>query len=189
MRVYELVPDPDRYLCVQTTDLRYFWDKFDGRSMTAGWERPAYEVLNRSKKVADVTGWQIGKTFLVSERARRVLAEVCSPDDLEFLPFDRVKGTDLFAVNVLRTEDYLDWTRTEFVPGADIPLRAAWRPDLPRALPPLFKVVGGSSTYATAELGQAVVASGLTGVRLADPGKNRIEQIMRREPINEFPGL
>jgi hypothetical protein len=189
MRIYELLPDPNRYLCVQSPDLRYFWHKFDGRSMATVWERPTYEVLNRSKKVADVTSWQIGTTFLVSEKARGVLAEACSPNDLEFLPFDRIKGAELFAVNVLRMEDYLDRTRTEFMSGADIPLRVAWKRDLPRALPPLFKVVGGSGTYASAELGQAVVETGLTGVRLADPGKNRIEQIRRGEPINEFPGL
>ena len=29
----------------------------------------------------------------------------------------------------------------------------------------------------------------LTGVSLADPHKNRFEQLIRREPINEYQGL
>ena len=109
--------------------------------------------------------------------------------DLEFLPFARIKRTDLYAVNVLRIEDYLDLEHTEFMPGADIPVRAKWQPDLPSVLPPLFKVVGGSSTYASESFGNAVMQHGLTGARLADPGKNRFLQIVKDEPINEFPGL
>jgi len=189
LRIYEVLPDPDRYLCLQQADLRYFWERFDGRSMTTGWERPHYEILNRSKRVADFTGWQIAEAFLVSERARRVLIDVCSPGDVEFLPFDRIKGVDLFAANVTRVEDYLDRTRSEFMLGADIPFRAVWKRDLPSELPALFKVVGGACAYASPVLGQAAVANGLSGLRLADPGKNRLEQIIRGEPLNEFPGL
>jgi hypothetical protein len=95
----------------------------------------------------------------------------------------------LFAVNVIRVEDYLDWTHTEFMHGADIPLRAVWKRNLPPGLPPLFKVLGSSSAYASTAFGQAAVTSGLTGLRLADPGKNTLEQVIRRVPLNEFPGL
>jgi hypothetical protein len=190
LRIYELMPDANRYLCVQPADLRYFHDRFDGRPLAAGWSTPPYEVLNRSKRVADFTSWQIGsKAFLASEKARAVLLELCPVGDLEFLPFDRFKRTDLYAVNVLRVEDFLDWQRTEFVPGADIPLRASWRRDLPPALPPLFKVSGGSSSYAAHALGRAAVDHGLTGLRLGDPAKNQIEQLRRREEFNVFPGL
>jgi hypothetical protein len=127
-----LETDPNRYLCVQQSDLTYFHGRFDGAPMSQDWTPPAFDLLNRSKKVADFTSWQIGtKAFLVSERARAVLQSLCG-DDLEFLPFAQIKRISLYAVNVLRTEDYLDWEFTEFMPGADIPVRAIWRTDLPK---------------------------------------------------------
>ena len=73
LRIWELHVDADPHLCVQAPDLRYFKDKFDGRPMKNGWAAPPYEILGRSKEVADFTSWQIGSTFLVSSKAREVL--------------------------------------------------------------------------------------------------------------------
>lgn len=189
LRIWELHIDADPHLCVQQADLRYFWDKFDGRPMSEGWVTPPYEILGRSKKVADFTSWQIGsRTFLVSSEARGVLADL-SGDDIEFLPFDRIKGRDLFAVNVLRIEDYIDTNRSEFSPGSGCPTRVIWKRDLPSKLPPLFKVRRSPETYASLAFAEKAAEAGLTGLSLADPAKNRLLQIVRREQINEYQGL
>jgi hypothetical protein len=188
LRIWELHVDADPHLCVQAPDLRYFKDKFDGRPMKNGWAAPPYEILGRSKEVADFTSWQIGSTFLVSSKAREVLEGV-SGRDIEFLPFDRIKGCELFAVNVLRVEDYMDEEKTEFVPGAGIPEKVAWKTELPPELPPVFKVPESPWTYVSAGFAEKAAEYALTGVSLADPSKARLRQIIRREQINEYPGL
>jgi len=97
-----MLADPDHYLCVQQPDLRYFHDHFTGETMAGRWEPPPYEVLNRSKKVADFTSWQIGsRTLLVSDKARQALLPICE-DGVEFLPFATIKGINLYAMNVIR---------------------------------------------------------------------------------------
>ncbi|QUD90564.1 hypothetical protein [Phenylobacterium montanum] len=189
LRIWELTTDPNHYLFVQTVDLRYFSDRFDGTPIADQWEVPAHEVLNRSKKVADFTSWQIGsKAFLVSDLARECIAQL-DEGAVEFLPFGKIKGRELFAANVLRTEDFLDIHKTEFSEGSGLPVRVAWRPGLPNVLPPIFKVKGSSDTYVSADFGRMAVEHGLTGLMLADPAKNRLQQIVRGGPINEFPGL
>ena len=188
-RIWELHIDADPHLAVQQADLRYFRDKFDGHPMAEHWATPPYEILGRSKKVADFTSWQIGsKTFLVSNEARQVLADL-SGGDIEFLPFDRIKGRELFAVNVLRVEDFIDADRTEFSPGSGVPTRVTWKRDLPVALPPLFKVRRSPDTYASIDFAKKAAEACLTGVSLADPAKNRLQQIVRRQTINEYEGL
>lgn len=112
-----------------------------------------------------------------------------SGDEIEFLPFDRIKGRDLFAVNVLRIEDFIDPDRSEFWPGSGIPTRIIWKRNLPLHLPPLFKVAPSPMTYASIAFAEKAVEAGLTGVSLADPAKNRLQQIIQREPVNEYEGL
>ena len=188
LRIWELHVDANPHLCVQQLDLRYFNDKFDGRPMKDGWVTPPYEILGRSKKVADFTSWQIGSTFLVSDKAREVLAGL-SGQEIEFLPFDRIKGRDVFAVNVLRIEDFLDVEKTEFMFGAGIPSRVTWKAQLPAELPPVFKVLSSPWTYVSKAFAEKAAEHALTGVSLADPNKNRLNQVIRQEPINEYLGL
>lgn len=188
LRIWELSPDSNRHLCIQPQDLRYFWNHFNGERISDRWEIPPHEVLNRSKKLADFTSWQTLSAFLVSQRAKDMIASL-DENAVEFLPFGSLKGQDLFAANVLRTEDYLDFDRTEFMSGANIPERIIWRGDLPDDLPPIFKVKGGAATYVTEPFGRMVVKLGLTGLRLADPSNCRLEQITNGETVNAFPGL
>ncbi len=189
LRIWELNTDPNRHLFIQTVDLRYFNERFNGSPISDDWEIPAYDVLNRSKKVADFTSWQVGsQVFLVSPLARDLISQL-DESAVEFLPFDRIKGRKLYVANVLRTEDFLDLARTEFQEGSGLPVRVAWRAGLPDALPPIFKVKGGSDTYVSTDFGRKAVEHRITGLRLADPAKNRFQQIVRGEQINEFPGL
>ncbi len=190
-RIWELCADADRYLCVNPDDLRYFHGLFDGRPLADRWRRPEYSILNKSKKVADFTSWQMLRVILVTERAKDAVSALCG-DTVEFLAFDVIKKKQLFAVNVLRVEDYLDRKRTEFAPGVPgLVLRAAFKAKLPSTLPPIFKLkpADDSGIYVSAAFGRMVVAEGLTGVRLRDPGKNAFLQITRGEELNEFPGI
>lgn len=187
-RVWEIAADPDRYLCVQQSDLRYFHDHFIGERMSADWAPPTYEVLNRSKKVADFTGWQIGsRALLVSEKARTALLPICD-GGVEFLPFATIKGVNLFAMNVIRLVDIIDWNRSDITGDYLVNSVAFQRRETPP--PAIFKdprLTGW--TFVTDDFGHAAVANGLTGLRLADPAKNRFRQIIDGTPINEFAGL
>jgi len=156
--------------------------------MKDGWVTPAYEIVGNSKKVADFTSWQICSPFLVSEKARQVLTGL-SGKDIEFLPFDRIKDRELFVANVLRIEDFMDGLRSQFIPGAGIPSRVVWKTNLPSNLPPVFKTAGSPSVYVSRRFAEKAVEAGLTGVSLADPTKDRFEQIIRGEAINEYSGL
>lgn len=189
-RIWELNIAANQHLAIQTGDLRYFWDHFNGQPMSRTWSTPDYDVLNRSKKVADFTSWQIGsQAFLASARAKEMILQL-DQAAVEFLPFGSFKGRELFAVNVLRTEDFLDMERTEFMSGAGgTPVRVVWRDQMPEQVPPIFKIRGSSNTYVSELFGRKAVELAMTGLRLADPKKNRFEQIVRGEQINEFPGL
>jgi len=44
-------------------------------------------------------------------------------------------------------------------------------------------------TFVTDVFGHIAIAKGLTGLKLADPAKDRLRQIVDGSPINDFPGL
>ena len=152
------------------------------------WVPPQFEVLNKSKKVADFTSWQIGgRTFLVSRRAKEAIEELCG-DDVEFLPFATIKRTELFAVNVLRQVAIVDWAAC----SADAGILCGGYALMSNVgqLPALFKDPRESgTTFANDELGRIAVERNLTGLQLADPRKQLGRMIVRGEPINEYPGL
>jgi hypothetical protein len=187
--VWELNADPNRHLCVQQSDLRFFQDRFVGMPMSAGWQTPPYEILTRSRRVADLTSWQIGsRAFLVTERARDAIAELCG-SDVEFLHFDQIKGSLLFALNALRIEDLRDRSRASANDEIWGMSPVLFDDVDPRDIPPMFKCGPDSPIYVSNEFGAMAVREKLTGVRLADPEKIRVQQIVRGEPLNEFPGL
>jgi hypothetical protein len=186
--IWEVRTAANRYLCVQQNDLRYFADRFKSVPMSEGWTAPSFELLNKSKKVADFTSWQIGsRTFLVSRRAKDAIHEICG-DDVEFLPFATIKRTELFAINVLRKLAVVDWAARP----ADANLTCgpyALKRDL-GPLPPLFKDSSAvSTTFASDEIGAIAVDRGFTGLQLADPRKNLGRMIVHGHSINEYPGL
>lgn len=187
MKIWEVCPDANRYLCVQQLDLRFFNDRFDGQLLGEKWSSPDYDILNRSKNVADFTSWQIGsRSFLISSRAVGLLRPLVS-NKVEFLPFATIKGTELFAVNVCDTVPVIDWRRS--ICNAHTIDRIALLPT-PVQLPLLFKDPDlPSYTFASDALGELAIENRLTGLQLADPEKNRLRQIVRGEQINEFPGL
>lgn len=186
--IWEVRSAPNNYLCVQQNDLRYFNDRFVSVPMSKGWTAPSFDLLNKSKKVADFTSWQIGsRTFLVSRRAKEAIHEICG-DDVEFLPFATIKRIELFAINVLRQMAVVEWTTcvaSAKLMGGPYKLKADVGP-----LPPLFKdPLAVSPTFASDELGALAVQLGLTGLQLADPRKNILGMIVYGQSINEYPGL
>ena len=188
--IWALTPNSNRYLCINPADLRFFWDRFDGRLLSEGWETPEYTLLNKSKKVVDFTSWQITKTLLMTERAKREISNLCGRD-VEFLQFGTVKNKLLFALNVLRVEDILDVGRSDFMAGSGLVMRAAFKNVRHEKLPPLFKIspAGISDIYVSEAFGEMLVATKLSGAILRDPAKNPFQQIINREELNDFPGL
>jgi len=186
--IWEVCSKANSYLCVQQEDLRFFNGRFDGTTMAMDWATPPFAVLNKSKKVADFTSWQIGgRTFLVSKRAKEAIEDLCG-GDVEFLPFATVKRTELFAVNVLRKVAVIDWAASSVDAGI-LCGGYALSSDIDH-LPALFKDPGTpSTTFASDELGRIAVERRLTGLQLADPRKQLGRMIVRGEPINEYPGL
>jgi hypothetical protein len=183
-----VLADPNRFLCVQQLDLRFFNGRFVGQPMAADWTPPSFDILAKSKKVADFTSWQISsRALLVSIRARDIIRalEGC---EVEFLPFATIKGVELFAMNVLTLVEVVDWAGMERVGRTESGPKVL-RGNL-KALPPIFKDRRRpGDTYASDALGRLAVAHGLTGLRLADPRKNIGRMIVHGEGINEYPGL
>ncbi|HYJ52535.1 MAG TPA: hypothetical protein VEW04_05130 [Allosphingosinicella sp.] len=186
-RIWEVLSDPNRYLCVQQSDLRYFRDRFIGQPTSGDWEPPAFEILNRSKKVADFTSWQIrGRVLLVSDRARKALLPVCQ-DGVEFLQFATIKRVNLFAMNVLKLEELIDFERSRI---KDHVVESIVFRDMRTEPPVVFKDPRlPDMIFGTDALRNLALAHELIGLCLADPAKERMRQIVRREPINEFGGL
>jgi len=187
-RVWEVVPDADRYLCVQQADLRLFNGRFIGKPMSRDWTSPEFETLNRSKKVADFTSWQMGsRAMLVTVRAKDAI-ESLAGTDVEFLPFATIRGVELLALNVLRLVPAVDWeamNRQDWNLSTPVILRSGLAD-----IPPIFKdSERPHSTFASDALGELALEYGLKGLRLADPRKNLTRSIVRGLEINEYPGL
>ena len=185
--VWEVLPNANRFLCLQQNDLRYFDGRFEGKPMADSWTAPPFDLLNKSKNVADFTSWQIGsRAFLISRRAKDVIYDLCC-GDVEFLPFATIKRTELFAVNVLKKLPVIDWPACS--QNSNITCGRISIINGLNDLPLLFKDTECSSTFASDALGQVALQHSFTGLQLADPRKNLSKMIARGQPINEFPGL
>src|SRR6266498_5463530 len=112
MKIFKLCTDADASVVLRT-NIPYFRTHFIGNPMAQSWRSPPITVLNKSKKVLDFTSWMLSAPA-VSERAKSALGN-CVGGQAEFLPLIRVKGVQIYAMNVLNTVDCLDIAKSQIV--------------------------------------------------------------------------
>jgi hypothetical protein len=138
----------------------YYRTHFVCEPMAANWEPPPVEQVRKRLKPADFSLWS-STAPIVRERVCGVLDRLCGAD-IECLPFcTTIRGEQLFAINVLTTDN----TR------------------------PLFKTSRSGCVYATQDFAVAARDNAFTGLALADPEAKNTRKLFYGEDINVFPGL
>jgi len=156
---YELVIRAKKRFNFIPKDLRYFDDHFVCRGMSETWEVPPAVENGKSYPVPDFVLWML-RAPLVSERAKDCLSGLCEAD-VEFLPFHKAKGKNIYAMNVLST-------------------------DSKRAV---FKQTPKSVVLVDERFGAIMRDNRLTGAELADPNDDVDRKVAMGETVNAFPGL
>jgi hypothetical protein len=153
--------------------------------MSDSWEIPPAEVRGRGRPLADFLSWML-MAPIVSEQARECIQELVG-DDVEFLPFHRLKGRRFFVLNVLRCEAYLDHAKSSFEYAHE---RFVFKEPLPSVLPLIFKCPDRwGDIFVTAPFGEMIVENKLTGAALADPQEDTMKLILAGEGLNRYPGV
>lgn len=190
--VWTLWDNGDKYVSIEPYDLPYYQEHFIGKRMFNTWEPKPFELLGKSKPMADIIGWMLSAPIM-TEKAVNALAPLIG-EYVEFLPFGKLRKKEVFAVNVLFSVDCLDYDKTEVVyfdkgrTGAyDINqfyFDAALVPDVP-----IFKAPdGGGMIFVRRPFVDAVIMHQLRGFQFADPSVNPFLSIALRN-INVVPGV
>lgn len=181
-------------LGIMPHDLSYFIDHFIGRSVPGEWKPPPIETLGKTKRLRDFVSWMV-QVPLVSQRVVDVFSPALS-HDVEFLRFHELRRRPYYAMNVLRLEDIVDWSKSEVLYSdkeKTIPFsirRFAFLRTPNECRPTIFKVVGNErSIFVNEKLAELIAKNELTGLALVDPGKDIFECIVRNEPLNSYPGI
>lgn len=106
MRFFSFYPKGEDALAFIPVDLDYFQEHFIGQRMTSVWKSPAFEIQRRSRPLRDFVSWFLG-VMVVTEKAKRAVEKILDPH-VEFLPLARLKGNELYAINVVEVLDCLD---------------------------------------------------------------------------------
>lgn len=80
-------------------DLRYFRTHFVCQPMLEMWCPPPVHKQGTSYEAADFVSWML-RAPVVSARAKDALGPICG-SLVEFLPFHAIKGSAIWAINVL----------------------------------------------------------------------------------------
>lgn len=157
--IYQLVIRGNKRLSLIPHDLRYFNNHFVCQRMASSWKAPPAKILGNSNKLCDFILWML-RAPIVTEKVIEILDRHCK-GSVEFLPFMKIKGSDVYALNILSNDP------------ADM----------------LFKPDPKSVVYANSDFGNLAVRHGFTGIELADPASNILKLVIQGSSTNVFPGL
>lgn len=183
----------NKYLELIPHDLCYFDGKFIGQLMNVDWELPPpIKISGKSKKLPDFVGWMT-KCPVVSERAKNILEPIIG-QHVQFLPFYDIREKKYFVMNVITLlDDVLDMERSDVFYAAGILVgvrKAFFKIMQSKLLPPIFKLsIDPSIIYVTAPFVQAVIDNKLTGAAMADPKKDALEFILKKQTSNIVIGI
>ena len=184
-KIWQLFATAESYCYLVPHDLRFFRNRFVCNAMAEEWEIPPLQLANKSKPLADFVSW-MASAPVVSERAAVAIGDIVT-DDVEFLPFHRIKGHRLWVINVLRCEDGLDTKRSSFEPFQE---RYIFKDGFAEIAPPIFKCNRHLDVvFVNSAFGAMLVDRGLKGAALADPAEPIMPLILSRSAISKFPGL
>ena len=90
-------------------------ESFDGRSHTDSYETINFEMTLASEKEYPVADFQESHVAFCSEKAKKVIEEICDENEIEFFPCN-LEGIDdkYYVMNVLGLEDCVDYDKSKF---------------------------------------------------------------------------
>ncbi len=187
-----------KYLSVSPDDLDDLKGIFCGVNIANNWKPPAIHILGKSKKIGDFIGWSGAP--LVTKKARNALEPILG-GYAQFLPFHAIKNKEIFVMNVIRVEhDFLDIAKSKILyvgpePQSPVALHIAiFKPQLPKVLPPIFKVIMppdevSSEIFVTTAFADIVIEHQLTGIELADPSVHSLKATLTGKSQNVVQGV
>jgi hypothetical protein len=187
MKIWRLVPEGHKDVVLRTP-LKYFQNHFVGRSMIVGWQAPEIDArAGRGKRIPDFVSWMLTAP-VISPRARQVLEPLIAPH-VEILPLLKLRGSDLWAVNVMTLVDCLDEDRSEVAYSPDdgrimnvvtFGFKEHCVPDVP-----IFKLASyPADVFVTRSFVDQVLAAGLHGAAFGDPAVNPFPLILKGKSLN-----
>jgi hypothetical protein len=182
--IWRLV-ESGRYCSFIPDNLSFFSDKFNCVSLVNDWKIPPAKISGRSFPLADFVSW-MHKAPVVSERAKDLIENLVG-NDVEFLHFHSLKKKPYFVMNVLKSEELLDFDRSVMTPIRE---KYYFRDISTYNLPPLFKCVGFyEQIFVTRPFAEMIISNHLKGAILADPSEEVMPLIVAGRSINRYPGL
>jgi hypothetical protein len=184
LKIWRLV-EVGKYCSFIPHDLDYFLHRFNCSLLGIKWELPPAKIYGRSFPLGAFVSC-MHKAPVVSARSKSLIEKLAC-HDVEFLEFHSMKKKPFFVMNVLRSEDVLDFERSSFSP---IKERYYFKESQINNLPPIFKCAGFySQIFVTRPFGEMIVANRLRGAALADPAAEALPIMVSGKSLNCFPGL
>lgn len=185
--------DSRKYMYLRPHTLIDYWqENFVGQVMPENWSPPPIIIGGKSKKLGDFVSWMLTAP-VISERAKQILEPIFG-DSVQFLRFHDINKRPYYAINVLRVEEnwldeYASEGPREPKTGELIGVFRYFFKNLPRDIPPIFKVQPNDSVFVNQAVAEAIVSNKLTGAALQNPAKSGIALAATGEPINSYPGV
>ena len=90
-------------------------ESFDGRSHTDSYETINFEMTLASEKEYPVADFQESHVAFCSEKAKKVIEEICDENEVEFFPCNLEGENEIyFIMNILGQEDCVDYEKSKF---------------------------------------------------------------------------
>jgi len=162
---------------------------FLGKSESANWVPPRYVVVNRNAALRDMLMGSFGAP-VVTETFRDAMASVLGKA-VEFLPLGRLKGKDIFVLNVTRVVDCLDSSNSDIAYFPSEPVKIMRIRKYAFVLErcdhlSAFKIPQDlHSIFVNRAFCDAVVGYRLTGIGVDDPGEIRLTK--GKCPVDGLP--
>lgn len=190
--VWELRTSCKKNLTIRS-NLDYFNNRFDGRSMANSWVVPDIRIQGKSLRFRDFISW-LPTAPVVSSKAKEVLPELLEPY-CEFFLLISLRKKSYFATNVIKLVDCLDMKKSEIIFFEDDPTEILMInrhifmqekiPDIP-----IFKIPQDPETvFVTKKFIDCVISNKLTGAAFSRPEEDQLVRLVHGEPINVVPGV
>ena len=90
-------------------------DLFDGRSNKETYKFVSFKLTKKTEEKYPIADIQTGYLPICSEKAKKVIEDICAENEVEFLPCG-LEGTNekFYILNILGLEDCVDYDKSKF---------------------------------------------------------------------------
>lgn len=178
LRLYPSLESGNAYIGRMIFDPKFETQLHNGVSLM-GMNPPQASLKNASKPKSDLL-YALGGKLVVSEKLKAFLEMLPEQAHFEFIPvkFDKPKFPNYYVLNILNLLDAFDWERSEYVlfdelgPKGNRVIQNIQRMEIDASKTDNRQLLSmrnhEGNTFITAELAQALLENGISGLQL-DP--------------------